>query len=424
MLDSARNFRNEECKGCNDRMTVDLHLRNGDVIDVVGRRVLRGVDVAVSDGRILAVGRELGLSGATTTIDLDGAIVTPGLVDMHTHVFTGGGFYGLDPDEVAWRSGVTTWVDAGSAGAYTLGALLEGATRRSVRVRAMLNVSGIGLAGESYECRVMENLRVDHAAQSVRDHPGVVVGIKARIDHNTVGDNGLEPLRRAATLARDVDLPLMVHIGAAPPAVPEILDLLRGGDIVTHCATGVAEGLLTPQGAVSDAVREAYSRGVVLDVGHGVGGFSFDVMEALLEVDCVPHTVSSDLHAMSMRRVAFDLPTVMTKMLALGMDLADVVAAATRVPAEVLGLDDGVGTLEVGAPADIAVFDRRPGPVVLSDAYGELRTAPYRLVNRHTFVGGRELLPPTGQDRATAQPSDADLAVRGAYPRTRGGGKP
>ncbi len=395
-------------------MRDNLLIRNGDVVDTTLGRVFVGADVAVEDGCVAQVGPRLEAPPGAVVVDARGALVTPGLVDMHTHVFAGGGYYGIDPDQVAWRSGVTTWVDAGSAGAYTLPALLESADRRSVRIATLLNISGIGLAGESYESRIIENCRVDHAVQCIADHPGRVVGIKARIDHNAVGDNGLEPLRRAVTVAREVGLPLMVHIGPAPPAVPEIVDLLAPGDIVTHCATGMATGLVE-DGAPSRAVADAYYRGVRLDVGHGVGGFSFDVMRTLLQAGLPPHTVSSDLHAMSVRRVAFDLPTVMTKMLALGMDLVDVVVAATRAPVEVLGLEPGRGTLEIGAPADIAIFDRRPGPVTVSDAYGDIRQAPFRLVNRATFIAGRELLGPSTAVRDDDQPSDADLAVPGSY---------
>lgn len=395
---------------------MDVLLRRGDVLDVAGSRVRSGVDIAVRDGVIAEMGRNLSVHAATT-VDLEGALVTPGLVDMHTHVYAGGGYYGLNPDEVAWRSGVTTWVDAGSAGAYTITGLMQGAGRRQVRIRSLLNVSVIGLAGESYECRVLENCDVDRAVASAFQHRQHVVGIKARIDHNTVGEQGLEPLRRAVEIAQQTDLPLMVHLGAGPPAVAEILGHLRAGDIVTHCATGVADGLLAPDGSVSPSMVEAYARGVRFDVGHGIGGFSFEVMEALLEAGLAPHTISSDLHATSVGLGAFDLPTVMTKMLAVGQDLEEVVQAATQAPVSTLGLSEPIGVLTPGALADIAVFDRIPGPFTVSDAYGSFRTAPYRLVNRHTFAAGNELAPPTGVKRAMAQPSTEDLAAAGTYAR-------
>jgi len=399
---------------------VDLLIRGGDVVDVRNGTLLRSHDVAVERGVVVAVGPALP-GPADRVVDVAGSLVAPGLVDMHTHVFAGGGYYGLDPDAVAWRSGVTTWVDAGSAGAYTLGALLEGAARRTVRVPVLLNVSAIGLAGESYECRILENCVVDRAVEAVEAHRGVVVGIKARVDHNTVGDNGVEPLHRALHIGRETGLPVMAHIGAAPPSAADVLRLLRAGDVVTHCATGVSEGLLDEQGRVTAVVRDAYDRGVRFDVGHGVGGFGFDVMEALLEAGCVPHTVSSDLHATSVSRGAFDLPTVMTKMLAVGMDLLDVLRRATRAPAEVLALGDDVGVLTPGAPADIAVLETREA-LTLSDAYGARRRAPVRLVATRTFLAGTELTGPDGARPEDAWPDETTLATPGTYRRGPHGG--
>jgi dihydroorotase len=176
----------------------------------------------------------------------------------------------------------------------------------------------------------------------------------------------------------------MVHIGAAPPLVDDVLDLLRPGDIVTHCASGIA----SPFGP---ALRAAVDRGVLLDIGHGSGGFAFDILDRQLELGLRPTTVSTDLHARSLHGPAFDLPTTMAKLLAAGLPLAEVLAAATAAPAHVLGLPGG--TLDVGGPADLAVFDVRAEPFEVSDAHRQTRTAPLRLVNVATYVLGR-LLPP------------------------------
>ncbi|MEU8238807.1 amidohydrolase/deacetylase family metallohydrolase [Actinoplanes missouriensis] len=336
-------------------------------------------DIAITGGRIAAIGD---LSGhARQVVDVTGCLVTPGLIDMHTHV--GPGYWGIDPDPIAWHSGVTTWVDAGSAGAYTVSGLRRVADTAAVRVRALLNVSAVGLAGRTGESRDLANCDVALAIDTIQANRDLFHGIKVRIDSETVGANGVEPLRRGLAAAEACGVPVMVHIGTAPPALDEVLDLLRPGDIVTHCASGIAAPL-------GPAVRAAAGRGVLLDIGHGSGGFAFDVLEAQLDAGLRPYTISTDLHARSLHGPVFDLPTTMAKLLACGVALPDVVAAVTTHPARALGL---ACSLEAGAPADIAIFEVRPEPLPVVDAHRQVRVSPVRLVNRATYVAGR-LLPP------------------------------
>ncbi|WP_306210763.1 amidohydrolase/deacetylase family metallohydrolase [Actinoplanes sp. RD1] len=343
--------------------------------DLVLRGGSPGGDLAVHDGLVAATGP--GLDGAVVH-DVRGLLVTPGLIDLHTHV--GPGYWGIDPAPLAWRTGVTTWVDAGSTGAFTL----NGFPARDVRTPVLLNISAIGLAGRTGESRDLAHCDVGLAIETVRAHRDRVRGIKVRIDRETVGDNGIEPLRRGLRVAEACGIPVMVHIGAAPPAVDEVLDVLRPGDIVTHCASGIA----SPSGP---ALAAAVDRGVLMDIGHGSGGFAFDVAAAQLAAGLRPYTVSTDLHARSLHGPVFDLPTTMAKLLALGVALPDVLAAVTTHPARALGLPGG--SLDVGAPADIAVFRVEEGSFELVDAHRQVRRSPLRLVNEATYVGGR-LLPP------------------------------
>jgi dihydroorotase len=353
-------------------VTWDLLLTGGDVAGAGPG------DVAVRGGRIAAVGPVLPRT-ARTIVDVAGRLVTPGLVDLHTHV--GSGYWGIDPDPVAWYTGVTTWVDAGSAGAYTVAGLPRAT---GVRVAALLNISALGLAGRTGESRDLTNCDVDVAIDAVLRHPELIRGVKVRVDAETVGTNGVEPLRRGLTVAAACGLPVMVHIGSSPPALDEVLDLLRPGDIVTHCASGFAA-------PVGPAARDAHARGVLFDIGHGSGGFAFDVLEAQLAAGLTPYTISTDLHARSVYGPVFDLPTTMAKLLAAGLPLADVIAAATVHPARALGLDGG--TLTVGAPADIAVFAAEEGSFEVVDAHRQVRRSPLRLVNEATYVAGRRLEP-------------------------------
>lgn len=338
-------------------------------------------DIAVHDGLIAAVGPGLPRD-AHRIVDVTGRLVTAGLIDAHTHV--GPGYWGIDPDPVAWCSGVTTWVDAGSAGAYTVAGLRRVAQTASVRVRALLNISAIGLAGRTGESRDLANCDVALAIDTIRAHRDLFHGVKVRIDSETVGDNGVEPLRRGLAVAEACGVPVMAHIGTAPPSLDEVLDLMRPGDLVTHCASGIA----APLGA---AVRAAAGRGVLLDLGHGSGGFAFDVLEAQLDAGLRPWTVSTDLHARSLHGPVFDLPTTMAKLLAVGMPLDEVVDAVTTRPARALGLPGG--SLTVGEPADIAIFEVRAEPLSLVDAHRQVRTSPVRLINEATYVGGRLLTP-------------------------------
>ncbi|MFE1170222.1 amidohydrolase family protein [Nocardiopsis sp. NPDC058789] len=367
----------------------DLLLRGGRVIDPASGRD-GTADVAVRAGRIAEVAAALPVDRAARVEDVHGKLVLPGLVDAHTHVLHGATYWGVDPEPIAWRTGVTTWVDAGSAGAYGLDGL-----RRSVaepapfRVRALVNVSGIGLVGRTGEHHVLENLDVDAAADVVARHGDFVCGVKARMDSHTVGAHGVEPLRRAAELARRLERPLMVHIGYGPPDLGDIAPFLTEGDVVTHCATGVATGLVV-DGRPADTLLRLRDSGVLFDLGHGSGAFDFDVLEAELAAGLVP-LVSTDLHIRSVYGPAFDLPTVMGKALAAGMGLTDVVAAATHRPARAFGLP--AGTLSPGADADIAVFDAEEGRFPVVDVHGGTREAPLRLTNTATYARGRLLTP-------------------------------
>ncbi|GAB3843706.1 amidohydrolase/deacetylase family metallohydrolase [Dactylosporangium cerinum] len=372
-------------------MSYDLLLAGGDVIDAGGGPAGR-LDVAVRDGRVAAVGAGLPHADAREVVDVSGKLVVPGLIDLHTHVHPAATYWGIAPDPVAWYTGVTTWVDAGSAGAYTLDALRAAAAGFRVRVPVLLNISAVGLTGATGESRDLANCDVDLAIATIVANRDLVAGVKVRMDRHTVGRHGLEPLRRAVEVAGATGVPVMVHVGVAPPTVDAMLPLLRAGDILTHCASGIAEGVVG-RGGVEPALREAYAAGVLFDLGHGSGGFAFDVLEAQLEAGLVPHTISSDLHARCLYGPVFDLPTTMTKLLAVGLPLPDVVAAATVRPARALDLPGGAGTLAVGAPADIAVFTVRDGPFEVVDSHEQRRTALQRLVNEATYVGGR-LLPP------------------------------
>lgn len=360
----------------------DLLITGGEVIDPGGGH--RGhCDVGIRSGLIAEVGPDLPREAAQV-IDVTGQLVTPGLVDLHTHVYPGAGYWGIDPDPIAWCTGVTTWVDAGSAGAYSVAGLRAFAKTRRVRVRALLNIAGQGLAARTGEGVDLANCDPEQATRAIREHRDLLVGVKVRLDREAVGSNGVEALRLGLIAAHECGVPVMVHIGTTPPGLSEVLELLRPGDILTHCASGLAR-------PTSPEARAAHARGVLFDVGHGSGGFAFEVAEAQLAAGMMPHSISTDLHARSVYGPVFDLPTTMAKLIAAGMPLDEVVASVTIRPARALGLE--VGSLAPGAPADVAVFTRERVAVELADAHRQTRSLPFRLVNSHTYVGGVRLTP-------------------------------
>jgi dihydroorotase len=377
-------------------MRFDLLVKGGTVVDPANNRH-ELLDVAVNRNRIAAVDHGIPAESAFVVVDAGGAYVTPGLVDLHAHVYRGVTYTGIDPDTVASRSGVTTWIDAGSAGAMNLAGLREYvADRARVHVLAFMNICCIGLIGPDYELRVLDYCDTEIFRRVVDLNRDFVVGVKVRIHDANVGPNGIEALRRARAAADECELPLMVHIATGPPEIDEVLEHLQEGDILTHCFTGLSHRITTEDGALRESAKRALDRGVVFDIGHGAGSFSFEVAEQLLAADIRPDVISTDIHQLSINGPMYDLPTCMSKFLALGLPLEDVVRAATVRPAAVLALEHEAGALAVGARADIAVFALEKGTFPLYDIDMNHRDSPVLLRNTRTIVAGRPLaaLPP------------------------------
>ena len=378
-------------------MSFDMLIRGGDVVDPGGGREGR-LDVAIERDRIAAVDHDIPPESASLVIDAPGQIVTPGLVDLHTHVFHKVTYWGIDPDPVASRTGVTTWNDAGSAGALTLSGFRDFVVRPArVGITAFLNISSIGLVCDDYECANLHYLDVDLFRRLVDRNRDLVLGVKVRIGNVPTFDGDvLEPLRRARRAADECELPLMVHIAFGPPTIEEVLPFLKPNDVLTHCFTGHAMRLVDGNGRLLDAAERAWDSGVVMDIGHGTGSFSFETAEAVMAAGRKPDVISTDLHQLSVNGPAFDLPTTMSKFMHLGMSLHEAIGAATARPAAVLGLEREVGTLRPGSRADVALFNIYRGDFPLQDIAGNVRHADQLLRNTATIVGGRQLdpLPP------------------------------
>jgi len=279
----------------------------------------------------------------------------------------------------------------GSAGALTLEGLRKFIIERAqVRISAFLNISYIGLTGYDFELANLaycDTRLFEIVANRNRD---ILHGVKVRMGESTVGANDIEPLRLGVEAAERCGMPMMVHISVPPPELEQILPLLRAGDIVTHCFTGHGMKLVDDAGVPRPVTRQAIDRGIVLDIGHGAGSFAFKSAEAALAAGIKPDVISTDIHQISFEGPMFDLPTCISKFLAIGVGLNEAIAMATTNPARSLGMDDR-GTLKVGALADLALFSLERGSFPLYDIAMDMRTGHELLVNQLTIVGGRPL---------------------------------
>jgi len=346
-----------------DRQSKNFILKGGRLIDSASG--LDGQqDIHVRDGVVEAIGADLKAEGATV-VDVKDCIVTPGLIDVHLHLMNGLGAFGVDPDIFGVGSGVTTVVDAGSAGHSLLTVFRNYITRNAkTRVLNYVNLSTLGgVTGPGYSIladpRLIDEDKIEKAVEANRD---IIVGIKIMATGGALGAEALKPLARARKLGDNLKLPLLVHIGeswtkdATPVHVGDVLKYLRAGDIVTHMFTVHPGGLLDPNGTLWPQVRDAKGSGVLMDVGHGLHNLNFDVARKILDQELFPDGVSTDGHRGNRAGPVYDLPTTMAKLMALGFALNQVVEMATVNAAKLLNRADELGFIRVGSPADISVL--------------------------------------------------------------------
>jgi dihydroorotase len=345
------------------------------------------LDLLVEDGRIAAIEPRGAIPAASDrAVDVTGLLVVPGLIDLHGHWYDGSP-YGLDP-VANLRGGVTTAVDAGTAGFSNFGSFrrhtIETAT---VRVLAFVHVAAAGLVttvvGELQDLRYA---RPREAAAIAAEHRDVAVGIKVRLGTEACGENVAAALDAALEAADRAGVPLMAHI-AEGADVRTALARLRRGDVLTHAFTASGPGILGDDGRILPEAHAARARGVRFDIGHGCGSFAWRTAEQALAEGLGPDAISTDLHRYSIERPVVDLPTTMSRFLALGMPLEAVIAATTTTPAAILGRPD-LGTLRVGGVADITVLGLDDRPADLADAQGERRAVAPMLRAVRTMAGG------------------------------------
>ncbi|MDR1534048.1 MAG: amidohydrolase/deacetylase family metallohydrolase [Planctomycetota bacterium] len=347
------------------------------------------LDIAVKEGRVAGIGRELPAGNSMRTADFQGALVSPAWIDMHTHVYWGSCDIAARPRDIGAATGTPILVDAGSAGEGNFPGFREFIIKPArERVIPFLNVGSIGLVATNRvpEVRLLSDIDPARIIRTLESEGDLIRGLKVRLCGIINSETDILPLKLAKKLSRVLGLPLMVHIGLPPPLIEEVLDLLEEGDILTHCYHGKPAGSLSDDPIAFAAAERARARGVFFDLGHGSASFSRRVGLHCLTRGFAPDTLGSDLYAGNLNGPVWDLSLVMSKMLALGMDFSRVLDGVTRAPRRALRLPEA--DLAPGTEAAFTIFDLAETELNLPDSQGESVEIRKRFVPKAVFWRG------------------------------------
>jgi dihydroorotase len=352
---------------------LDVLIKGGRVIDP-GQDIDRIADVAFADGKVLRIDADIAPNNAKTLINATGKIVTPGLIDLHTHVYWGGTSIGIEADGLARQAGTTTFVDAGTAGpANFLGFRRHVIEHSRARILAFMNISFAGIYAFSAKVMVGEcdDIRLCDPAEVVRvarDHLDLTVGVKVRVGKIASGADAA-PYGLARIAADELSLPVMTHLDLPPPTHADVVPTMKPGDILTHCFRPFPNAPIISERQIKAEVLAARERGVVFDIGHGMGSFSYDTARAMMREGFMPDVISSDVHSLCIDGPAYDLLVTLSKFVCLDMPLSDVVRAATVAPAAAINRPE-LGTLTPDTVGDASVLELRHGRFDYVDSTG------------------------------------------------------
>lgn len=362
------------------RVGIENVLRNLQLVDG------RTADIVIRDGIISAI-TPPGQAAGGNELDCSGLYVSSGWIDLHVHAVSELNPYGDDIDEIGVKQGVTTLVDAGSCGSDRIGAFYTESRKAATQVFALLNISRIGLE-RTDELSQLEWIDPAKVLEAAAAYPDFIVGLKARISRSVVKDSGIQPLKLARSLSEETELPLMVHIGSAPPAISEVLELLRPGDVITHYLNGKSNNLFHADGTPLQGLLDAAARGVHLDVGHGTASFSFRVAEQAKAAGVALDTISTDIYRGNrLNGPVYSMSNVLTKFLYLGYSLEEVIRAVTSSVAAWLGKPE-LGQIRVGQQANLTLFALKAGEQELTDSEGDVRVAHHYIEAKGVFANG------------------------------------
>ena len=350
----------------------------------------RMIDILVNaDGGIAEIGPSLAVSQDVTRIDGKGAFISPGWVDLHVHIWHGGTDIAIRPSECGLERGVTTLVDAGSAGEANFYGFREYIIEPSrERIKAFLNLGSIGLVACNRvpELRDIRDIDLDRILEVYAENSEHIVGIKVRASHVITGSWGVTPVKLGKKIAKILKVPMMVHVGEPPALYDEVLEILGPGDVVTHCFNGKAGSSIMEDEDLFNLAERCASEGIRLDIGHGGASFSFKVAEAAIARGLLPFSISTDLHSHSMNFPVWDLATTMSKLLSVGMPFDKVVDAVTHAPASVIKLSME-NRLSVGAQAEFTIFDLVDSDIEATDSNGDVSVLTRLFEPRYAVMG-------------------------------------
>lgn len=360
----------------------DLIIRNAQTID--GKHF----EIGITDGKITSIGPTI--SGeARQEVALTGdEYLSAGWIDDHVHCFEKMNLYYDYPDQIGVEKGVTTVIDAGTTGAENIGEFYELAEAAKTNVYALLNISKWGIV-EQDELADLSKIQESLIKQALADLPEFIVGIKARMSKTVIGENGITPLEMAKEIQDKHRLPLMVHIGSAPPDLEEILDHLSAGDVITHCFNGKVNGILDQEThEIKDFAWDAYKKGIVFDIGHGTDSFNFDVAEQAFKEGMKAKSISTDIYIRNRKNgPVYDLATTMEKLYVVGYSWQEIIEKVTIEPARNFHLA-GKGVIEEACDADLTIFSFKEEAKELVDSNGNTRITPQQIFPVKTIIGG------------------------------------
>jgi dihydroorotase len=368
----------------------DLLIKGGTVIDP-GQNLHASLDVAVKDGKILELSPDIPPARALRVVCAKKKIVTPGLIDVHVHVFEGVGPTGLNADQYCLGRGVTTAVDAGSTGYADIAGFRQYVIKPSAtRIYALVDIGARGtLLGLIGNYANLDWVNAQLTARAAETNKPDVVGIKVRLSKEITGSNDLEIFKRALEAAKLSHLPLMVHVGDSYSPLPEILRQMRKGDVLTHCFTGRPHGPLDANGKIIPEILDCRQRGILFDVGDGGPHLDLDVAEKCLQQNFLPDTIGTDLGGLSYNGPVYDLVTEVSKFLLLGLSLDQVIERVTLRPTRMFNFGTELGSLRSGTVADISILEVREGSFLFTDSTGKKRTGKQKLQSAATVRAGK-----------------------------------